>query len=202
VARFVTVWGYARVSTFDQEPAAQLDALNSAGVRDEHLMVEYASGALTSRPGLDELLSKLVRGDVLTVVKLDRLGRSLSHLVRVVADLGERGVEFRSLTEAIDTTTPAGRLVFHLMAAVAEFERELIRERTLAGLAARRAAGGPMGRPSRVTPEQRELISELYNERGMTQKAVAAATGLSRSVVGRVLRREIPSLVAGEGVAA
>ncbi len=189
----MTIWGYARVSTADQDPAAQIEALRLAGVDDEHLVVEHVSGAKTARPGLDTMLAQLRSGDVVTVTKLDRLGRSLSHLVNLVASLGDRGVEFRSLGEAIDTTSPTGRLLFHIMAAVAEFERELIRERTNAGLAVARASGKPMGRPSRVTEHQLRLIRLLHDE-GRPQREIAESTGLSRSVVGRVLRGEIESL--------
>lgn len=189
----MTVWGYARVSTLDQDTAPQLDALRRAGVDDEHLVTEHVSGARAQRPGLSRLLEQLEAGDVLTVWKLDRLGRSVSHLVGVVDELGRRGVEFRSLTDAIDTTTPAGRMTFVVLAAVAQFERELIVERTKAGLAAARERRGSLGRPSKVNRHQYEQVVRLHGE-GKPQQAIAAATGLSRSVVGRVLRGEIASI--------
>jgi DNA invertase Pin-like site-specific DNA recombinase len=135
--------GYARVSTTDQQPQLQVDALQRAGCY--RVFTETASGARTDRPVLEQLLDQLRPGDTLVVWKLDRLGRSLRHLVDTVTGLADRGIGFRSLQEAIDTTTPGGKLVFHVFAALAEFERDLIRERTSAGLAAARARGP--GRP-------------------------------------------------------
>jgi DNA invertase Pin-like site-specific DNA recombinase len=131
--------GYARVSTTDQQPQLQVDALERAGCY--RVFTETASGARTDRPVLEQVLDQLRPGDTLVVWKLDRLGRSLRHLVDTVTGLAERGVGFRSLQEAIDTTTPGGKLVFHVFAALAEFERDLIRERTAAGL----ATGPPVG---------------------------------------------------------
>src|SRR5918911_5738013 len=131
--------GYARVSTGDQNLDLQRDALTAAGCY--RVFADTASGALTVRPELDRLLDQLRPGETLVVWKLDRLGRSLRHLVDTVTGLAERGIGFRSLQEAIDTTTPGGKLVFHVFAALAEFERDLIRERTSAGLAAARAPG-------------------------------------------------------------
>lgn len=189
----MTIWGYARVSTIEQDTSPQLDALRRASVDDAHIVTDYASGAKQDRPGLTQLLSDLQSGDVLTVWKLDRLGRSLSHLVQVVEELGRRGIEFRSLTENLDTTTPSGRLVFHLVGAVAEFERDLTRERTRVALAAARAKGRPVGRPSAVTIEQYQLIHHL-SQAGATHRVIASSTGLTRAVVGRVLRGEIASL--------
>jgi DNA invertase Pin-like site-specific DNA recombinase len=130
--------GYARVSTTDQQPHLQVDALQRAGCY--RVFTETASGARADRPTLEQLLDQLRPGDTLVVWKLDRLGRSLRHLVDTVTALAERGVGFRSLQEAIDTTTLGGKLAFHVVAALAEFERDLVRERTSAGLAAARAA--------------------------------------------------------------
>lgn len=189
----MAVWGYARVSGADQDPSAQLEALRRAGVPDERLVTDHASGARTDRPGLTRLLAEMESGDVLTVWKLDRLGRSLSHLVHVVEQLGERGIQFRSLTEALDTTNASGRLLFHVVGAVAEFERDLVRERTQAALAAARAKGRPLGRPSRVTEHQFRLIHRMADA-GATHGVIASTTGLSRAVVGRVVRGEIASL--------
>lgn len=155
-------------------------------------MVDHASGTKESRPGLDELLGRLETGDVLTVWKLDRLGRSLSHLIRVVDELGDRGVEFRSITEALDTTTPVGRLLFHVVGAVAQFEREMTTERTRAALAAARASDRRLGRPSRVNRHQYLLIQQMAAA-GEPQGVIASTTGLSRAVVGRVIRGEIAS---------
>jgi len=129
--------GYARVSTLQQDEALQHDALRQAGC--DRVFVDKASGKLESRPALDDLLDRARPGDTVVVWRLDRLGRSLRHLLEVVSELERRGVAFQSLTEAIDTSTPGGKLVFHLFGALAEFERDLIRERTMAGLAAARA---------------------------------------------------------------
>src|ERR687894_1039466 len=142
--------GYARVSTGEQTLDLQLDALQAAGCGKVY--TETASGAKADRPVLDEVLSYLRGGDTLVVWRLDRLGRSLQHLIEVVAQLAVRGIGFKSLTEQIDTTTPGGKLVFHVFGALAEFERDLTRERTHAGLAAARARGRQGGRPSVMTP--------------------------------------------------
>ena len=144
--------GYARVSTTDQDPALQLDALKAAGC--VKVFTDRASGALDSRPQLDRMLDQLRPGDTVVVWRLDKLGRSIRHLITVVEDLAERGVGFKSLTESIDTTTGGGKLVFHVFAALVEFERALIQERTNAGLAAARARGRKGGRPSVMTPDK------------------------------------------------
>ena len=131
--------GYARVSTLEQNPDLQVDELTAAGCW--RVWTDRASGALDRRPQLDDVLVQLRPGDTLVVWRLDRLGRSLRHLIDVVTALEERGVGFRSLRENIDTTTAGGRLVFHLFGALAQFEREIIRDRTVAGLTAARARG-------------------------------------------------------------
>jgi len=186
-------WGYARVSTTDQDTGPQFEALRRAGIDAERIVTDQASGTREDRPGLTRLLDELRSGDVLTVWKLDRLGRSVSHLVAVVDDLGRRGVEFRSLTEALDTTTAGGRLLFHVIAAVAQFERELTVERTRAALAAAKAQNRQLGRPSNVNQHQFRLIHQMAAA-DKTHAVIAASTGLSRAVVGRVLRGEIASL--------
>jgi DNA invertase Pin-like site-specific DNA recombinase len=137
--------GYARVSTTDQQPQLQVDALQRAGCY--RVITETASGARTDRPTLEQPLDQLRPGDTLVVWKLDRLGRSLRRLVDTITSLADRGVGFRSLQEAIDTTTPGGKLVFQVFAALAEFERDLIRERTT-GWAGRRPGPGPPRRPT------------------------------------------------------
>ena len=139
-------FGYARVSTLEQDEALQHDALSAAGC--ERIFADKANGKLEHRPALDALLDQLRPGDVVVVWRLDRLGRSLRHLLETIADLEQRGVGFASLTENIDTSTPGGKLVFHLFGALAEFEAALIRERTMAGLAAARARGRVGGRPT------------------------------------------------------
>ncbi len=138
--------GYARVSTFEQNPDLQVDELTAAGCWK--VWTDHASGALDRRRQLDEVLEQSRPGDTLVVWRLDRLGRSLRHLIEVVTGLDERGVGFRSLRESIETTTAGGRLVFHLFGAPGQFEREIMRDRTVAGLTAARARGRVGGRPS------------------------------------------------------
>ncbi len=176
--------GYARVSTADQDLALQTDALTRAGC--VRTFTDVASGTLTARPELDRLLDHLREGDTLVVWRLDRLGRSLRHLLELVEQLGQRGVGFRSLTESIDTTTPGGRLVFSIFGALAEFERALIVERTHAGLAAARARGRVGGRPRALTPEKRTAAEQL-RAGGASPSAIAAALGVSERTVRRFL---------------
>ncbi len=135
--------GYARVSTSDQDLTLQTDALTKAGC--EKLFTDKVSGAKLNRPGLTEALNFVRAGDTLVIWKLDRLGRSIGGLIELAADLSARKIDFRSLTDGFDTATPSGRLLFHILASVAEMERELIKERTIAGLAAARAKGGTGG---------------------------------------------------------
>jgi DNA invertase Pin-like site-specific DNA recombinase len=167
----MTLVGYARVSTWEQDPALQRDALAAAGCAK--LFEDRASGARADRPGLSQALGFLREGDVLVVWKLDRLGRSLPHLVETVGMLAERGVGFRSLTEAIDTTTPGGRLVFHLFAALGQFERDLIRERTRAGLAAAAARGRKGGRRPVVTDDKLRRAKLLLTQCLTVREAAA-----------------------------
>lgn len=144
------LWGYARVSTDDQKLDLQLDALNRAGVITERIYVEKLSGARSNRPELAKVLKQCREGDTLIVWRLDRLGRSLLDLLTKLQELERRGVKFRSLTESIDTGTAAGRLIMHVVGAIAEFERQLTRERTKAGVAAHRARGGRHGAPQKL----------------------------------------------------
>jgi DNA invertase Pin-like site-specific DNA recombinase len=171
--------GYARVSTTEQNATLQLDALQAAGC--ERVFTEEASGAVAERPELARALDHLRPGDTLVVWKLDRLGRSLRHLIDTVRGLEDRGVGFRSLQEQVDTTTPGGRLVFHVFGALAEFERDLIRERTQAGLAAARARGRRGGRPTVMTREK------LKAARQHTIAEIAATLGVSRASIYRSL---------------
>jgi DNA invertase Pin-like site-specific DNA recombinase len=176
--------GYARVSTVDQNPALQLDALNTAGC--DPVFSDHASGAREKRPDLDRCLGYLRSGDTLVVWRLDRLGRSLRHLVTLVADLGERDIGFRSLTENIDTTTAGGRLIFHVMAALAEFEREIIKERSIAGVAAARARGRKPGRPTSLPPDRvttaRDLLAAGHNHSDVARTLHVARTTLYRAL--------------------
>jgi DNA invertase Pin-like site-specific DNA recombinase len=173
---------YARVSTSDQDEALQLDALAKAGC--DRLFTDRASGAVDDRPGLAELLDHARAGDVVVVWRLDRLGRSLRHLIDTVRLLEDRRVGFRSLTESIDTSSPGGKLIFHVFAALAEFERDLIRERTRAGLAAARARGRVGGRPSVWTAEKREQAERMLAA-GKSVSTVAKVLGVSRASVYR-----------------
>ncbi|MCA1699560.1 MAG: recombinase family protein [Actinobacteria bacterium] len=181
--------GYARVSSAEQNAELQADALAAAGCW--RVFTDSASGALDRRPELDRLLEQLRPGDTLVVWRLDRLGRSLRHLLDVVTDLSERGVGFRSLTESIDTTTSGGRLIFHVFGALAEFEREIIRERTQAGLAAARARGRKGGRPALMTPDKVKAARRMYDQRDMTVAEIGAVLGVSRGTVYRALGRDV-----------
>jgi DNA invertase Pin-like site-specific DNA recombinase len=177
--------GYARVSTADQTPALQLDALKAAGC--EQVFVEKASGAQRERPELTAALA-YVRdhaGDVLVVWKMDRLARSLAQLIATVTDLEGRGVGFRSLTEAIDTTSAGGRLVFHIFGAMAEFERSIIRERTRAGLAAARTRGKTGGRPPALTPKDLVAAKALLVDPEISVEDVARRLGVAPSTLYR-----------------
>lgn len=189
----MTIYGYARVSTVDQNLDQQKAALRAAGVEPHRIHTDYASGAKDARPGLGKLMAELEEGDTLMVWKLDRLGRSMSHLVRVLDDLRGRGAEFASLTESLDTRTPAGRLQYGLLACLAEYERAIGRERTMLALEHARRSKKQLGRPSRVNEHQYRAIFQM-NEQGKTQYEIAQTTSLSRAVVGRVLRGEIASL--------
>ena len=177
--------GYAWVSTADQTPRLQRDALKEAGC--QRIFTDTASGARASRPQLDRMLDHLREGDVVVVWRLDRLGRSFRNLIDLVEELGAKGVGLRSLTEHIDTTTAGGKLVFHIFGALADFERELIRERTMAGLAAARARGRVGGRPSKMTPEKVKIAREMYVSREYTVEAIAETIGVSRKTVYRHL---------------
>src|SRR4051812_46435429 len=177
--------GYARVSTLDQTLALQQDALNAAGC--ERIFTDTASGSRTDRPGLADALEHLRQGDTLVVWRLDRLGRSLVHLIDTIRQLQERGIGFRSLQEQIDTTTSGGKLVFHVFGALAEFERDLIRERTHAGLAAARARGRLFGRPRRLTSRQIKQLRSLARDERTTVGEICQTLGISRATYYRYL---------------
>lgn len=181
-------FGYARVSTLEQNEALQRDALNDAGC--DRIFVDKASGKLENRPALDALLEQLRPGDTVVVWRLDRLGRSLRHLIETVGALEERDVAFRSLTENIDTSTPGGKLIFHLFGALAEFERDLIRERTMAGLAAARARGRRGGRPTVWTDEKLKIARQLHSAGELDVASIARSLGVSRASVYRALASE------------
>lgn len=170
--------GYARVSTTEQDLALQMDALKSAGC--DKIFDDTVSGATTQRPGLTEALSHVRKGDTLVVWRLDRLGRSLKHLIETVAQLEEKGIGFRSLQESIDTTTSGGRLIFQIFGALAEFERNLIKERTQAGLTAARVRGRKGGRPKALDAKKTELAYQLYDEKKHTIKEICQMLGISK----------------------
>jgi len=177
--------GYARVSTLDQDPALQLDALTAAGC--SKIFEDRISGARADRPGLRQTLDYARDGDVLIVWKLDRLGRSLPHLIETVAALEKRGVGFRSLTEAIDTTTPGGRLVFHLFGALGQFERDLIQERARAGLAAAAARGRKGGRKPVVNADKLERARSMI-AKGLTVREAATRLKVGKTALYEALR--------------
>ena len=176
--------GYARVSTRDQDALLQHDALREVGV--ERVFTDVASGARADRPQLHACLAYLRPGDTLVVWRLDRLGRSLRHLVEVVDELRERGVQFRSLAEAFDTSTSAGSMIFHVFAAVAQFERDLIRERTRAGLEAARRQGRVGGRSTVMTAERLRVARQMRRE-GASVRAIADTLGVGKTTVARHL---------------
>ena len=177
--------GYARVSTHEQNLDLQTDALKKAGC--EQIYTDTISGAKKERPGLKEAISHLRKKDKLVVWKLDRLGRSLRHLIDVVNELNEKEIGFQSLQENIDTTTTGGKLTFHIFGALAEFERDLIRERTQAGLAAARARGRKGGRKRVMTNKQVKMAKALRKDPKNTIKDICETLGVSRSTLYRYL---------------
>ncbi len=184
-----TLIGYARVSTADQSLDMQVEALKSAGCHQ--VFTDVASGAKSQRPGLDKALEYLREGDTLVVWKIDRLGRSLVHLVQTMEVLRERGIGFKSLTDAgIDTTTGVGKLLFTLIAMFAELERELNRERTKASLAEAKTRGRKGGRRVAVTPYKLERARTLMDKKGLTVSEAAAALNVGRSTLYRALNGE------------
>ena len=183
--------GYARVSTHEQNLDLQTQALAQAGC--ERIFEDTISGAASERTGLSEALAYAREGDTLLVWRLDRLGRSLKNLIEIVSDLEERGVGFRSLQESINTTTSGGRMVFHLFGALAEFERNLIRERTLAGLAAARARGRKGGRPRKLSEKQVDLARRLYREKRHSVRDICQILGIAKPTLYEYLRRDRPA---------
>lgn len=180
--------GYARVSTTEQILDLQLDALKKAECKQ--IFTDTISGAKADRPGLTDALSHLREGDVLVVWRLDRLGRTLKHLIETVNELNDRGIGFKSLTENIDTTTPTGKLVFHFFGALAEFERDLIRERTNAGLAAARARGRQGGRRPSLDPAKVKMLGKLYADKTNSIDMICQTLRISRATLYRYIPRE------------
>lgn len=186
--------GYARVSTWDQTTEPQIAALKAAGC--EKIFEETASGTKTDRPELAKALEYLRPGDTLVVWRLDRLGRSLQHLVTTVNDLNALGIGFRSIHESIDTTTSAGKLIFHIFAALAEFERDLIVDRTKAGLAAARARGSKPGRKPVLNAKQIKTVRTMHASGNHTIRDIAETVGASRTTVYKALNLQGMSAVA------
>ena len=182
--------GYARVSTDDQNLTLQIDSLVGLGVDRKLIFTDTISGAKSARPGLDQCLDQLQNGDTLLVWRLDRLGRSMSHLVELIEELRDRDVGFRSVNDgAIDTTSASGELIFHIFSALAQFERRLIQERTRAGLAAARARGRIGGRP-RVDVDQAKVLAaqKLQADRSLSIDQICETLRISRSTYYRYLR--------------
>lgn len=180
------IYGYARVSTGDQTTDLQKDALVKVG-RDR-IFTDVASGAKAHRPELDYMLDLLREDDTVVVWKLDRLGRSMQNLVDLMTMFDERGVQFRSLTESIDTSTPGGTLVSNIFGSLAQFERDLIRERTSAGLAAARARDQKGGHPAKLDGKQIREVRCLYESRTVTVDQIAAMMHVGRSTIYRRIR--------------
>jgi DNA invertase Pin-like site-specific DNA recombinase len=179
--------GYARVSTSEQNLDPQKDALKRAGC--EKIIEDVASGKTESRSGLDRAREQLREGDVLVVWRLDRLGRSLKHLIELMAELEKQKIGFQSLQEAIDTTTPGGKLVFHIFGALAEFERNLIRERTQAGLEAARKRGRLGGRPRKLDAEKRAVALDLYHSKKHGVDEICRTLGITKPTLYAEVRR-------------
>lgn len=176
-------FGYARVSTADQNPDHQIDALTRAGVKEENIHIDYASGAKASRPEFDILLKRLRGGDTLKATRLDRISRSLLHLVTLGADMKERGIGLHIIEQGIDTSTPEGRAMFGMLGVMAELQRELILANTMDGLAAARARGRVGGRRPKLTEQQAALAQQLYDKREKTVQEIADLFGVPRTTV-------------------
>jgi DNA invertase Pin-like site-specific DNA recombinase len=182
--------GYARVSTQEQTLHLQQDALTKEGCTK--IFTDTASGTKTERKGLDEALHYVRKGDTLVVWRLDRLGRSLPHLITTLTSLEERGIGFKSLTENIDTTTSGGKLIFHIFGALAEFERNLIRERTQAGLSAARARGRKGGRPKALTVRQTSIAQSLYADKKTSIPEICRTLKISKATLYRYVKPREP----------
>lgn len=182
----MAIYGYARVSTTEQNTAAQIAAFARAGITD---VVQEKRSAMTKRPELEALLKRLRRGDELVVYRLDRLARSLIHLLKLLENLESRGIEFRSLTEPVDTATPAGRMFVQMMGAFAEFERALIRERCAAGVVAAKARGQKFGRERSLESGKEAELVQRYQSGSYTMMGLAHSYGIHLSSVKRAIYR-------------
>jgi DNA invertase Pin-like site-specific DNA recombinase len=180
--------GYARVSTSDQDLRSQEDVLKSAGCED--IYTDVVSGVKTARPGLHSAVSHLRKGDTLVVWRLDRLGRSLAHLIQTIKELSEKGIGFKSLQENIDTTTSGGQLIFHIFGALAQFERELIRERTNAGLKAARIRGRMGGRPVQLNKQEIRKLKKHYDKGDLSVMEICKLFNITKPTLYRYLKNE------------
>jgi DNA invertase Pin-like site-specific DNA recombinase len=178
--------GYARVSTQEQTLNLQKDALAKEGCAK--IFTDTISGTKTERPGLAQALAYVRPGDTLVVWRLDRLGRSLKHLIETITTLHDRQIGFKSITENIDTTTSGGKLIFHIFGALAEFERDIIKERTLAGLLAARARGRTGGRPKTLSPKQQEMLQVLYSDKSNSITDICKTLNISRMTFYRYIK--------------
>jgi DNA invertase Pin-like site-specific DNA recombinase len=191
IERISMLIGYARVSTHEQNLELQEDALTKAGC--EKIFIDKVSSVAAARPGIEEALSYLREGDTLVVWRLDRLGRSLKHLIEMVSQLQEKKIGFKSLQESIDTTSAGGKLVFHMFGALAEFERHLIIERTRAGLAAARARGRKGGRPKALNEKERHIAIQLYNDRQTSIKDICSTLKISKPTLYKYIKEDLPN---------
>ncbi|MBU0978428.1 recombinase family protein [Patescibacteria group bacterium] len=180
--------GYARVSTNDQSVYLQIDALMAEGC--ERIFHDVSSGANAERAGLDEALEYARSGDVLVIWKLDRLGRSLKHLVELANKLSERNIGFASIQEKIDTTTNGGKLIFHIFASLAEFEHDIIKERTMAGLKAARTRGRLGGRPKAMDKHKIKMAKALMDDRNLSVKEVCDKLGVGKTTLYKYLKED------------
>lgn len=180
--------GYARVSTIDQNLDLQRDALKKVGV--EKIYEDTLSGARADRPGLEEAIEYARPGDTLVIWRLDRLGRSLRDLIAIAEDLNSRGIGLKSLQEAIDTGSSGGKLIFHIFAALAEFERDLIRERVNSGLVAARARGKKGGRPQKLDTKNKALAIKLYNQKDYSISEICSMVGISKPTLYSYLQEQ------------
>ena len=178
-------FGYARTSKLEQNLDLQIDALKKAGC--EKIITDKISGSIAARPGVEKLKEQLRSGDVIIVWRLDRLGRSLKHLIDWFSELESKEVHFQSLQEKIDTNSPTGKLVFHLFGALAEFEKNLIQERTKAGLSAARARGRLGGRPQKLDRAKKALTVKLYEEKNSSVQEICKMMGISKPTLYKYL---------------
>lgn len=178
--------GYARVSTSDQNLDLQIDALQQAGC--ERIYQDTITGSSTKRPEFDKMIDSLRAGDVLTVWKLDRIGRSLKHLLQIADDLQEKGIHLHIITQGIDTSSPAGKMLFSIMGSIAEYEKTLIQERVQAGLQAARLRNRVGGRPNSLNSEQKKQIVAMYQSKSSSVSAIAKTFGVSRPTIYKVVR--------------